>query len=167
MENTAIWVTIVHRNFQRLSDFCARASEQQCRGTLVCIGGGYITSSLNSSFHRLRQVPCVGSACDGVLCFMTCNVPHSWNHGDTVASVRFKLLHRSHQLGISQKCAEWFIRWSRDVASSKLVQMSAFEDWVALHTSQERWRTSVHCIGSSRCIRGCRSEEFLRMSHSS
>ena len=65
-----------------------------------------------------------------VLC-ATCNVPLSWNKtagGDTVAWVGFELLHRSHQLGISQRRAEWFIRWSRGVASSEFVKMSTFEE---------------------------------------
>ena len=65
-----------------------------------------------------------------VLCG-TCNVPLSWNKtagGDTVAQVGFELIHRRHQLGISQRRAEWFIRWSRGVSSSEFVKMSTFEE---------------------------------------
>ena len=65
-----------------------------------------------------------------VLC-ATCNVPLSWNKtagGDTEAWVGFELLHRGHQLGISQRRAERFIRWSRGVASSEFVKMSTFEE---------------------------------------
>ena len=60
-----------------------------------------------------------------------CGVPLSWNKtagGDTVAWVGFELLHRSYKLGISRKRAEWFIRWTREVAATDYVLMSNFEE---------------------------------------
>ena len=60
-----------------------------------------------------------------------CGVPLSWNKtagGDTVAWVGFELLHRSYKLGISRRRAEWFIRWTREVAATDYVLMSNFEE---------------------------------------
>ena len=60
-----------------------------------------------------------------------CGVPPSWNKtagGDTVARVGFELLHRSYKLRISQKRAEWFIRWTCEVAATDYVLMSNFEE---------------------------------------
>ena len=42
-------------------------------------------------------------------------------------SSRFELLHRSFQLGISQRRAEWLTRWTREVSNSDFVNMTAFE----------------------------------------
>ena len=42
--------------------------------------------------------------------------------------VRFELLHRSHSLGISQRRAQWFTRWCREVAASGHVLMNNFEE---------------------------------------
>ena len=60
-----------------------------------------------------------------------CGVPLSWNKtagGDTVAWVGFELLHRSYKLGISRKRAEWFTRWTREVAATDYVLMSNLEE---------------------------------------
>ena len=65
-----------------------------------------------------------------VLCD-TCRVPLSWaktSGGDTVAWVGFELLHSSSCLGVSQRRADWFIKWSLEVASSTYVNMSRFEE---------------------------------------
>ena len=54
-----------------------------------------------------------------VLC-ATVGAPLSWhktNGGDTVVWVWFELLHRTRQLGISQRRAEWFVRWARETAA--------------------------------------------------
>ena len=65
-----------------------------------------------------------------VLCD-TCRVPLSWaktSGGDTVAWVGFELLHSSSCLGISQRRADWFVKWSLEIASSTYVNMSRFEE---------------------------------------
>ena len=65
-----------------------------------------------------------------VLC-STVGVPLSWHKtsgGDTVVWVGFELLHRTRQLGISQRRAEWFVRWARETAASEFVHMARFEE---------------------------------------
>ena len=65
-----------------------------------------------------------------VLCVVT-GFPLSWNKtagGDLVTWVGFELLHRTYQLGISARRAEWFVRWSREKASKRVVHMHSFED---------------------------------------
>ena len=64
-----------------------------------------------------------------ILC-ATAGVPLSWNKtagGDIVTWVGFELLHRSFQLGISQRRAEWFTRWTRELSNSDFVNMTASE----------------------------------------
>ena len=49
----------------------------------------------------------------------TCGVPLSWDKtagGKTSVWVGFELLHSTHHLGISQRRAEWFTMWAREVA---------------------------------------------------
>ena len=61
----------------------------------------------------------------------TCRVPLSWHKtagGDTVTWVGYELLHRSYELGISVRRAEWFVRWSREVASTTFINVSNFEE---------------------------------------
>ena len=61
----------------------------------------------------------------------TCGVPLSWNKmegGETVVSVEFGLLHSTYHLGISQRRAEWFTKWAREVADSDQVHMVRFEE---------------------------------------
>ena len=41
--------------------------------------------------------------------------------------VGFELLHRSYKQGISRSRAEWFIKWTREVAATDYVLMSKFE----------------------------------------
>ena len=65
-----------------------------------------------------------------VLCD-TCRVPLSWSKtagGDTVAWVGFELLHASSELGISQRRADWFIKWTTEVSSSVFINMSRYEE---------------------------------------
>ena len=55
----------------------------------------------------------------------------SWNKtsgGETVTWVGFELLHRTRQLGISQRRADWFRRWTTEVARSSSVHMAGFEE---------------------------------------
>ena len=42
--------------------------------------------------------------------------------------VGYELLHRSYELGISVRRAEWFVRWSREVASTTFINVSNFEE---------------------------------------
>ena len=65
--------------------------------------------------------------------FIICSivgVPLSWNKtsgGETVTWVGFEL-HRTRQLGISQRRADWFRRWTTEVASSSSVHLASFEE---------------------------------------
>ena len=68
--------------------------------------------------------------CFFVLCDI-CRVPLSWNKtagGDTVARVGFELLHSSSELGISQRRADWIIKWTTEIANSTNVNMSRYEE---------------------------------------
>ena len=40
----------------------------------------------------------------------------------------FEILHRSYSLGISARTAEWFVRWTREMASRPVVNMDNFEE---------------------------------------
>ena len=65
-----------------------------------------------------------------ILCALS-GVPLSWSktaRGDTVAWVGFEILHRSYSLGISARRAEWFVIWTRDMASRPVVNMDNFEE---------------------------------------
>ena len=65
-----------------------------------------------------------------VLCAVA-GVPLSWHKtagGDTVSWIGFELLHRSHRLGISERRAAWFVRWTKEVADSEHVHMTKFEE---------------------------------------
>ena len=65
-----------------------------------------------------------------VLCAVS-GVPLSWGKtagGDIVTWVGLELLHRSYQIGISARRAEWFTRWTRDVAASHYTHMRKFEE---------------------------------------
>ena len=65
-----------------------------------------------------------------VLCAVS-GAPLSWNKtagGDVVSSVGFELLHRSYKVGLTSRRAEWFVRWTREVAGSRTVNMSSFEE---------------------------------------
>ena len=66
--------------------------------------------------------------------FVVCSivgVPLSWNKtsgGETVTWVGFELLHRTRQFGISQRRADWFRKWTTEVASSSSLHMASFEE---------------------------------------
>ena len=66
--------------------------------------------------------------------FVVCSlvgVPLSWSKtagGDVISWVGFEILHRSYQLGISERRSQWFFRWTREVADSDYVQMTNFEE---------------------------------------
>ena len=66
-----------------------------------------------------------------ILC-STVGVPLSWHKktggGDTVVWVGFELLHRTRQLGISQRRAEWFTRWARETADAENIRLARFEE---------------------------------------
>ena len=65
-----------------------------------------------------------------VLCH-TAGVPLSWSKtagGDTVICVGFEILHRSFSLGVSERRAEWFVKWSETIASARYVNMDSFEE---------------------------------------
>ena len=54
-------------------------------------------------------------------------IPLSWHktlRGNAVVWVGFELVLESHKVGISQRLAEWFVRWATEMA----VHMRAFED---------------------------------------
>ena len=44
--------------------------------------------------------------------------------GDVVAWVGYELLQRTYQLGITERRALWFVRWTQDVAKSQVVSMA-------------------------------------------
>ena len=57
-------------------------------------------------------------------------VPLSWHMtvgGDVLAWVWFKLVLKAQNIGISQRRAEWFVRWTAEVASAPTVHMKNFE----------------------------------------
>ena len=65
-----------------------------------------------------------------VLC-STVGVPLSWHKtagGDTLVWVGFELLHRTRHLGISQRRAEWFVRWARETANADYIHVRRFEE---------------------------------------
>ena len=65
-----------------------------------------------------------------VVCVVT-GIPLSWPKtagGDVVTWVGFELLHSSYQLGISQRRADWFVKWTRMTAEQKTVHMASFEE---------------------------------------
>ena len=58
-------------------------------------------------------------------------IPLSWHKtlgGDTLVSVGIELLLESYRVGISQQRADWFIRWSTEVASSPTIHIKIFEE---------------------------------------
>ena len=116
-------------------------------GTFGVASASYYWSRVSSALGRLSQYLAADSAhtwhleAGGehyrfalfaffLLC-CTCGVPLSWNKtagGETVIWVGFELLHSTHHLGISQRRAEWFTKWAREVADSDQVHMGRFEE---------------------------------------
>ena len=65
-----------------------------------------------------------------VVCVIA-GVPLSWPKtagGDVVSWVGFELLHSSYQLGISERRAAWFVKWTRTTAEQETVHMGKFEE---------------------------------------
>ena len=65
-----------------------------------------------------------------VLCAVA-GVPLSWNKtagGDVVSWVGFELLHRCHKIGLTERRAAWFVRWTREIAAQKTVNLTQFEE---------------------------------------
>ena len=65
-----------------------------------------------------------------VLCSVA-GIPLEWPKtagGNTVSWVGFELLHRSYKVGLSERRAQWFHRWTREVADAGYVHMDAFEE---------------------------------------
>ena len=65
-----------------------------------------------------------------VLC-ATCGVPLSWGKtagGDKLIWVGFEILLRSYSLGLSQRRAEWFVKWTTQVSTTSTVHMASFEE---------------------------------------
>ena len=65
-----------------------------------------------------------------VLCSM-CGVPLFWSKtagGDSLVLVGFEILLRSYSLGLSQRRAEWFVKWTTHVATARTIHMAAFEE---------------------------------------
>ena len=108
-------------------------------GTFGISSASYYWSRVASSLGRLSQY-LVGSSANtwhllvaddfhldasgkdyrtALICFFvlcaSCRVPLSWNKtagGDTIAWIGFELLHASSELGISQRRADWFVKWT-------------------------------------------------------
>ena len=65
-----------------------------------------------------------------VLCAVL-GVPLSWHKtsgGEVLVWVGFELLLQSRCVGMSSRRAEWFARWTQNIADSKTVNMASFED---------------------------------------
>ena len=65
-----------------------------------------------------------------VVCVIT-GIPLSWPKtagGDVVSWVGFELLHSSYLLGISERRAAWFVKWTRTTAEQEAVHMAKFEE---------------------------------------
>ena len=97
----------------------------------------YIPGSSASSWHLLvADYYHLGGLKNraAIICFFVlCSflgVPLSWRKtaGDTVSWVGFELLHRSYKIGLSQRRAQRFQRWTRETADACYVHMSAFEE---------------------------------------
>ena len=124
-------------------------------GTFGVASASYWWSRVASAIGRLAQY-CVGRAAHTwhmlvaddfhleaggkeyrpalVVFFVLCavaGVPLSWNKtagGDFVSWVGFELLHRCHKIGLTERRAAWFVRWTREVAGQKTVNMTQFEE---------------------------------------
>ena len=65
-----------------------------------------------------------------VVCVIA-GIPLSWPKtagGDVVSWVGFELLHSSYLLGISERRAAWFVKWTRTTAEQETVHMAKFEE---------------------------------------
>ena len=58
-------------------------------------------------------------------------IPLSWQKtlgGSTLVWVGFELLLDSHRVGISQRRAEWSVRWTAEISAAPTVHMRTFEE---------------------------------------
>ena len=83
---------------------------------------------------RVKPGGAVRWAASLFLFFLLCSasgVPLSWKKtsgGDLVSWVGFELLHRSFQLGVTVRRADWFTRWTQEVANERAVHMARFKE---------------------------------------
>ena len=78
------------------------------------------------------------------------------SRGDIISWVSFELLHRTYLLGKSQRRAEWFARWTRDVSRSDHVHMTTFEEGLGrVMYEEEHWCMKDHAW--YRCTNLCAS----------
>ena len=95
--------------------------------------------------------------CGLVLFFVLCaslGVPLAWHKtagGDTFIWVGFELLLRSHSIGISERRAEWFARWTEKIASSATVHMGSFVRSNMSGPSWDHFTNFLLCIPGIRC----------------
>ena len=88
--------------------------------------------------------------CFFVLCLVV-GVPlsrHKTSSGDSVVWVGFELLHQTRHLGISQRRAEWFMKWAREVAAMEFVHVTRFEEGLGRIMLVMGAPSSDHCTGS-------------------
>ena len=63
-----------------------------------------------------------------ILCSLV-GVPLAWNKtagGDVISWVGLELRHATHQLGITEKRASWFIQWTRELSARRFVHMARY-----------------------------------------
>ena len=129
-------------DWRRLHQYCRYVWCSVCLLLSVagvgCAGTTYTVSCLEQSAHLAhgggRRLPPGGQEYRTALIafFVLCStviVPLSWAKtagGDTW--VGFELLHQSRLLGVSQRRAEWFVKWAREVAAAETVHMTRFEE---------------------------------------
>ena len=104
----------------RIAQYCTGA---QATTWHLFVADDYHLEASGSKFRAALLVFFV--VCD------TVGIPLSWHKtsgGDVTNWVGFELLHRSYKLGVSQRRADWFVRWTRTTAEQKTVHMAAFEE---------------------------------------
>ena len=65
-----------------------------------------------------------------ILCSLI-GIPLSWNKtagGDVISWVGLELSHSTHQLGITEKRAAWFIQWTQEHSAKRFVHMARYEE---------------------------------------
>ena len=94
----------------------------------------YLAGDTAQTWHMLVADDYLPEAGGPMAFFMLCAVsvaPLSWNKtsgGDIVCWFGFEHFLRSHQLGLSQRRAEWFTRWTREVAQAGHINISTLEE---------------------------------------
>ena len=112
-------------------------------GPFGLASASYYWSRISAALGRLKQYMSGKSAVEAgesdfrfpILSFFiltaVLGVPLSWHKtlgGDVLVWVGFELLLESRKVGISQRRAEWFVRWSSEIASAPTVHMRSFEE---------------------------------------